>query len=405
MSTRTGTILVKKFGGSSVADVARIRAVGQHVVDAHNAGNRVVVVVSAMGKTTDELVRLAREAAQEPDRREMDMLLTAGERITMSLLAMAIRDLGVAATSLTGSQSGIITNDHQGSARIVEVRPFRVEDALRSGHVVIVAGFQGVSYRREVTTLGRGGSDTTAVALAAALGAGHCEIYSDIDGVYSADPRVQVGAARLAAIDHESMLALAQAGARVLAADAIAFARDKGIALYVRASDGSPGETLVRAHAPVPDSTLWGAALRADGVVWRYSVAGDASAALDRLLALGEASVLHSCEASDASGRHGTLWLARPAGDKVGEVHRAWLAELEQVLASSGQSRSGTVVSAVFAGASTNTQQWTAFLAVVGRFEEYPATARCARACMAIVHPNVAQQVVGALLAAFGCDP
>lgn len=404
MSERSGAILVKKFGGSSVADVQRIRAVAQHVVDAHNAGNQIVVVVSAMGKTTDELVRLAGEAAKAPDRREMDMLLTAGERIAMSLLAMAIRDLGVAATSLTGSQSGIITNDHQGSARIVEVRPYRIEDALRDGHVVIVAGFQGVSYRREVTTLGRGGSDTTAVALAAALGAEHAEIYSDIDGVYTADPRMQLDATRLAEIDHDAMLSLATAGTRVLAADAVAYARDMGIALFVRAADGSPGETLIRAHAPQPPSSLQGVACREDAVVWRYQLGASKCTELDRVVALGEGATIMVSQVMNSEDRYGTIWAARPPGDKSGAAHQAWLGELEQHLVGHGRSVVGTVVSAVFAGAAANNLQFDAFLAVVRRYEEQPATARCAATCMAIVNPVVVEQVVGELLTTFGCN-
>ncbi len=243
-------IIVQKFGGSSVADVAGIRRVAAHVVATRRAGHRVVVVVSAMGKTTDSLVQLAHEVTPTPDRRELDMLLTAGERIAMAILAMAIRDLGEPATSLTGSQCGIITNDAPGGARIVEVRPFRVQDALDAGQIVIVAGFQGVSWKKEVTTLGRGGSDTTAVALAAALSAEACEIYSDVDGVYSADPRKVPDARRLESLGHDEMLAMARAGAKVLGADAVAWARLHDVALYARASDGRPGETVVRLNPP-----------------------------------------------------------------------------------------------------------------------------------------------------------
>lgn len=243
-------IVVQKFGGSSVADVAAIRRVAQHAVATRRSGKRVVVVVSAMGKTTDQLVQLAHEVTPTPDRRELDMLLTAGERIAMAILAMAIRDLGEPATSLTGSQCGILTNDAPGGARIVEVRPFRVADALDAGHIVIVAGFQGVSWKKEVTTLGRGGSDTTAVALAAALGAEACEIYSDVDGVYTADPRAVPDAVRLGALGHDEMLAMARGGAKVLGADAVAWARMHDVALYARAADGRGGETVVRLHPP-----------------------------------------------------------------------------------------------------------------------------------------------------------
>src|ERR671931_2654770 len=178
-------------------------------------GHDVVVVVSAMGDTTDDLLALAKQVSANPERRELDMLLTAGERIAMAVLSMAIRELGGDAISFTGSQSGIITNDRHVDARIIEVRPFRVQDELARGKVVVIAGYQGVSYRREVTTLGRGGSDTTAVAMAAALGAEACEIYSDVDGVFSGDPRVAPQARRLAEISYEEMQVLSESGARV----------------------------------------------------------------------------------------------------------------------------------------------------------------------------------------------
>ena len=183
-------VVVQKYGGSSVADAQKLRKVAERVIRTRNQGHQVVVVVSAMGNTTDELLAMAKQISVNPERRELDMLLSAGERISMALLSMAIRELGGDAISLTGSQSGIITNDRHVDARIIEVRPFRVQDALAQGKIVVVAGFQGVSHKKEVTTLGRGGSDTTAVAMAAALDADYCEICSDVDGVYSADPRV-----------------------------------------------------------------------------------------------------------------------------------------------------------------------------------------------------------------------
>jgi aspartate kinase len=213
-----------------------------------------------MGETTDELLALAREVSANPSRRELDMLLTAGERIAMALLALALNDRGVSAVSFTGSQSGIITNDAHTNARIVEVRPFRVEDELRRGKVVIVAGYQGVSYKREVTTLGRGGSDTTAVALAAALAAEACEIYSDVAGVFSADPRVVPRARRLAEISYEEMQELAEAGARVLNAQAVEFAKERGIAIYARATSGGHDETVVRRFAPQTPGRVVGVA-------------------------------------------------------------------------------------------------------------------------------------------------
>jgi aspartate kinase len=243
-------VIVQKYGGSSVSDVDRIKKVADRVAAAKAAGKDVVVVVSAMGDTTDDLLKLARQVTDAPARRELDMLLTAGERISMALLSMALNARNVPAVSFTGSQSGIITNDAHTNARIVEVRPFRVQDELERGKVVIVAGYQGVSYKREVTTLGRGGSDTTAVALAAALEAEACEIYSDVEGVYSADPRVVRDATRLAELSYEEMQELAEAGARVLNAQAVEFAKEKGIVIYARSTHGGPGETVVRKSPP-----------------------------------------------------------------------------------------------------------------------------------------------------------
>jgi aspartate kinase len=237
-------IVVQKFGGSSVADPAKLGRVADRVVETVKRGRRVVVVVSAMGKTTDELLALARSVAASPPRRELDMLLSTGERISMALLAMALESRGVDAISFTGSQSGILTNDRHSGARIIEVRPVRIEDELHRGRVVIVAGFQGMSYKREITTLGRGGSDTTAVALAAALGA-DCEIYSDVDGVYSADPRVVAEARHIEALGYEEMQELAEHGAKVLNAQAVEWARRAKITIHARATAGSDKETRV----------------------------------------------------------------------------------------------------------------------------------------------------------------
>lgn len=239
------SIVVQKYGGSSVADVERIRTVARRVVATKEKGYDVVVVVSAMGKTTDELLARAKEIAASPSRRELDMLLSCGERASMALLSMAIHELGHKAISLTGSQSGILTNDRHSGARIIEVRPYRVQDELEAGNIVIVAGFQGVSYKREVTTLGRGGSDTTAVALAGALGAEYCEICSDVDGVYSADPRIIDAATLIGAISHEEMLELASHGAKVLHAESVEFARRQGVALWARATKGDGEGTRI----------------------------------------------------------------------------------------------------------------------------------------------------------------
>jgi len=264
------SIVVQKYGGSSVADVNKIRQVAERVMRTKRAGHDVVVVVSAMGHTTDELLALAKQVSPNPDRRELDMLLTTGERVSMALLSIAIRELGGEAISFTGSQSGIITNDRHVDARIVEVRPFRIQDELARGKVVVIAGFQGVSYRREVTTLGRGGSDTTAVAMAAALGAEYCEICSDVDGVYTADPRVVPDARRIGTLSYEETQELAESGAQVLNAQAVEFAKDNGIAIYARATASPlPGQdgvdpaadgTVVRRYPPRMPGTVVGVA-------------------------------------------------------------------------------------------------------------------------------------------------
>ncbi|HEU4488615.1 MAG TPA: aspartate kinase [Actinomycetota bacterium] len=239
-------LVVQKFGGTSVADAQRIKLVARRVVAAAAAGQRVCVVVSAMGDTTDELVSLAAQVSPTPHARELDMLLTAGERISMALLSMAIIELGHEAISFTGSQAGIVTDTSHGRARIVEVRARRVLEALDDGKIVIVAGFQGVSTDYDVTTLGRGGSDTTAVALAAALGADVCEIYTDVEGVFSADPRMVPGARRLHAVSWEEMLELAACGAKVLMLRSVEYARNYGVLVHVRSSFSEEEGTWVR---------------------------------------------------------------------------------------------------------------------------------------------------------------
>ncbi|MEN9622872.1 MAG: hypothetical protein RLZZ307_604 [Actinomycetota bacterium] len=235
-------LIVQKFGGSSVADAEGMKRVAARIVATKKAGNQVVVVVSAMGDTTDELIDLANAVTPIPQGRELDMLLTAGERISMAILAMAINNLGFEALSFTGSQAGVITDSVHGKARIIDVTPGRIREAIDSGAIAIVAGFQGISQdTKDITTLGRGGSDTTAVALAAALDADVCEIYTDVDGVFSADPRVVPNARKLKTVTYEEMLELAAAGAKVLHLRCVEYARRFNLPIHVRSSF-SPNE-------------------------------------------------------------------------------------------------------------------------------------------------------------------
>ena len=239
-------LVVQKYGGTSVGDAERIRAVADHVARTHRHGDDVVVVVSAMGKTTDDLLRLAADVSRVQPPRELDMLLTAGERMSMALLVMALAELGIDAVSFTGSQAGIITDTSHTRARIIEVKADRLREALAEHRVPVVAGFQGVSTERDVTTLGRGGSDTTAVALAAALGADACEIYTDVSGVFSADPRIVPTAHRLGRVSFEEMLDIAASGGRVLALRSVEFARNHHVPLHVRSSfTWEPGTWVV----------------------------------------------------------------------------------------------------------------------------------------------------------------
>ena len=255
-------IVVQKYGGTSVGDVDRMKRVAQRIVDTRREGHDVVAVVSAMGRTTDELVDMASRINRRPPQRELDILLTAGERISMSLLAMAIEDLGVRARSFTGSQAGIITDSVHGKARILTVTPERVREALDAGDVVIVAGFQGVSREtKDITPLGRGGSDTTAVALAAALDADACEIYTDVDGVYTADPRIVPDARKLERLAYEEMLELAAQGAKVLQVRSVEFGRNHGVPIHVRSSfNGTQGTWIVPQEDMVEDAIISGVA-------------------------------------------------------------------------------------------------------------------------------------------------
>ena len=243
-------LIVQKYGGSSVADAEGMKRVANRIVAAKRDGNQVVVVVSAMGDTTDELIDLAKQITPIPSGRELDMLLTAGERISMALLAMAITNLGHEARSFTGSQAGVITTSAHGRARIIDVTPGRIQEALAEGAIAIVAGFQGISQdTKDVTTLGRGGSDTTAVALAAALEADVCEIYTDVDGIFSADPRVVPNARKLKTVTYEEMLELAASGAKVLHLRCVEYARRYDLPIHVRSSfTTNEGTWVVKDH-------------------------------------------------------------------------------------------------------------------------------------------------------------
>jgi aspartate kinase len=257
-------LVVQKYGGSSVATAERIRRVAERIVETKKAGNDVVVVVSAMGDTTDELLDLAQQVCPSPPAREMDMLLTSGERISNSLVAMAIHSLGAEARSFSGSQAGVITTGSHGNAQIIDVTPGRVRTALDEGSIVLVAGFQGVSQdSKDITTLGRGGSDTTAVALAAALNADVCEIYTDVDGVFSADPRIVPDAHRLETVSFEEMLELAACGAKVLMLRCVEYARRYNVPVHVRSSYTTKPGTIVSGSMediPVEEALITGVA-------------------------------------------------------------------------------------------------------------------------------------------------
>jgi len=259
-------VLVHKYGGTSVGSVERIQAVADRVLAAHEAGHHLVVVVSAMGQYTDELLALAGQITQAPNQRELDMLLTAGERISMALLALALQDRGARAISFTGSQSGILTDERHGRARVTEIRPHRVREALNKGAIVIVAGFQGVSREREVTTLGRGGSDTTAVALAASLG-GPCVIYTDVDGVFSADPRLVPAARRLPRVGYDVMSTLAHSGAQVLHARCVDLAAKYRVPLEVRSSFQEGEGTMITDPAALEGPSVRAVALERHAVL------------------------------------------------------------------------------------------------------------------------------------------
>ena len=287
-TARAGTI-VMKFGGTSVGDPEKLKDVAARIVAAHRRGTRVVAVLSAMGDTTDELVRLAYEISPTPEPRELDMLISVGERISCALAAMAIHDLGDEAISLTGSQAGIVTDTVHGKAKIVDVRARRIHEALDQDKVVLVAGFQGISTNLDIMTLGRGGSDTTAVALAAALTAGHCEIYTDVAGVFSADPRIVPNARKLHAVSYDEMLELSASGAKVLQLRSVEVARNYGVKLHVRStfSDGDGTWVTEEDERMLEKAIISGVAHTFDEAVYRVQSVDRA----DLFAALAEAGV------------------------------------------------------------------------------------------------------------------
>jgi aspartate kinase len=328
--------LVLKFGGTSVADPEKIRRVAARLVAAKRAGGRVVGVVSAMGQHTDELVALAREVSPQPKPRELDMLISVGERVSCALVAMAISDLGQEAISLTGSQAGIVTDTVHGKAKIVEVRAARIHEALDEDNIVLVAGFQGVSTELNITTLGRGGSDTTAVALAAALGADACEIYTDVDGVFTADPRIVPDARKLHAVSYEEMLEMAASGARVLALRSVEFARNHRVKLHVRSTFTEETGTwiteedermLEKAMISGVTHTLEEAVYRVEGVdrADLFSALAEAPVSVDTIIQT-DGPILFSAPAEDREqtaavlDRLGAKWNERDGLGKVSVI-------------------------------------------------------------------------------------
>jgi aspartate kinase len=327
-----GTV-VMKFGGSSVADPEKLKSVARRLVAAREAGTRVVAVLSAMGRTTDELLDLAQQISTRPDPRELDMLVSVGERISCALCAMAIHDLGHEAISLTGSQAGIVTDTVHGKAKIVDVRARRIHEALDRDEIVLVAGFQGVSSEHEVTTLGRGGSDTTAVALAAALGADVCEIYTDVDGVFSADPRLVTNARKLDLLSFEEMLEMASSGARVMATRSIEVARSHNVELHVRSTfSEAPGTWIREEDERMLEKALISGVVhqrqetvyRVDGVAPArlFAALADASVNVDTIVQTGSeivfsAPVEDKPDATRALDSLGVDWSAR---DDLGKV-------------------------------------------------------------------------------------
>jgi aspartate kinase len=331
----TPGLVVMKFGGTSVGDAERLKRVARRLVAAKEAGSKVVAVVSAMGHTTDELVELAHSVSPSPQARELDMLLSVGERISCALVAMAIVDLGHSAISFTGSQAGIVTDSRHTKAKIVEVRARRIHEALDRDEIVLVAGFQGVSAESaDVTTLGRGGSDTTAVALAAALGAGVCEIYTDVRGVYSADPRVCPAARKLDRVSFEEMLEMASSGAGVMMARSIEIARTHTVRLHVRSSfEGDEGTWITEEDDPMLEKALISGVVHqrqetvyhvgGTGAAQLFEALADANVNVDTILQSGPAEIVFSAppeDRADAGRALDGLGLEWSARDDLGKV-------------------------------------------------------------------------------------
>ena len=331
-AARSGTV-VMKFGGTSVADPKRIRGVARRIAAAREGGSRVVAVLSAMGATTDDLVALAHRVSPRPKPRELDMLISVGERISCALAAMAIDDHGYEAISLTGSQAGIVTDTVHGKAKIVDVRARRINEALDRGQIVLVAGFQGVSTEFDITTLGRGGSDTTAVALAAALGADSCEIYTDVDGVFTADPRFVPNARKLTSLTYDEMLELAASGAKVLQLRSVEFARNHHVVLHVRSTFSDADGTWIREEDEqmLEKAIISGVTHTTEETVYRlegisaaalFTALADASVNVDTIVQTGP-EIVFSAPAEDRADvvsvlyRLGVEWSAR---DDLGKV-------------------------------------------------------------------------------------
>ncbi|MFH1313337.1 MAG: aspartate kinase [Candidatus Eisenbacteria bacterium] len=325
---RSGTLVVQKFGGTSLASPDRIKMVAAHLVEEKRQGKDVIVVVSAMGDTTDQLFELAKTVSPNPSKRELDMLLTAGERISMALLSMAISDLGYEAISFTGSQSGIVTDTSHTTAKILDVRAHRVGEELEKGRIVIVAGFQGVSPAKEVTTLGRGGSDTTCVALAAAFHAEECDIFTDVDGIYTADPRLVPRARKIEIISYDEMLELSLCGAQVLHWRSVEVARRFGVRVHVRSSFRKEIGTIVTAREDIETAGIRGITQDLDLVSVSVRDAEDAAGLAQRMLgALEEADIgVRFFNISPAGVRKGTISIMlqrdqkKPALSRISEV-------------------------------------------------------------------------------------